>query len=132
MLLHIDRQSGVPIYRQVIGQIRRQIMTGRLRPGDQLISVRELAGQLKVNPMTVSKAYALLEMENLLERRHGIGLFVAKVKQDQEKRVKIRILEDILRKAATCAIQLGISQDQAGDLLAKLYRQYDSKTRRQR
>ncbi|MBN2591295.1 MAG: GntR family transcriptional regulator, partial [Sedimentisphaerales bacterium] len=62
MLLEIDHHSGQPIYRQVIDQIRQQIMAGQLREGEQLVTVRDLAGQLRVNPMTISKAYALLEV----------------------------------------------------------------------
>ena len=77
MLLQIDHHSGQPIYRQVMEQIRRQILAGHLGEGEQLASVRELAGQLNVNPMTISKAYSLLEIEGLLERRRGVGLFVA-------------------------------------------------------
>ena len=77
MLLQIDHHSGQPIYRQVIDQIRRQVMAGQLREGEQLPSVRDLAAQLRVNPMTISKAYSLLEMEGLLDRRRGVGLFVA-------------------------------------------------------
>ncbi len=79
MLVEIDTHSGVPIYRQVIEQIRRQIMTGQLAEGGQLPTVRDLAKRLKVNPMTVSKAYSLLEIEGLVERRRGVGLFVAKL-----------------------------------------------------
>ncbi len=81
MLLEIDHHSGVPIYRQIIRQIRQQIMTGGLKEGDQLETVRNLAARLKVNPMTISKAYSFLEAEGLVERKRGIGLFVAKVKK---------------------------------------------------
>ncbi len=95
MLLEIDHHSGVPIYRQVIEQIRQQIMAGQLSEGEQLMSVRELAAQLRVNPMTISKAYALLEVEGLTERRRGIGLFVARVRKSQKERTKARLLEEI-------------------------------------
>jgi GntR family transcriptional regulator len=77
MLLDIDHHSGVPIYRQVVDQVRDQIMAGRLCEGDQLMSVREVAAALRVNPMTISKAYSALEIEGLLERWRGIGLFIA-------------------------------------------------------
>ncbi len=92
MLLEIDHHSGVTIYRQVIEQIRQQIMAGRLSEGEQLMSVRELAAQLRVNPMTISKAYALLEVEGLLERRRGIGLFVARLRKAQKERTKAMLL----------------------------------------
>jgi GntR family transcriptional regulator len=129
MLLEIDHHSGVPIYRQVIEQIRQQIMAGRLSEGEQLMSVRDLAAQLRVNPMTISKAYALLEVEGLVERRRGIGLFVGKLRKDKKAHTKARLLEEILRKAAVTAVQLGIPEEKAGEMLAKLYKEYDSRTR---
>lgn len=128
MLLEIDHHSGVPIYRQVIEQIRQQIMAGRLSEGEQLMSVRDLAAQLRVNPMTISKAYAMLEVEGLVERRRGIGLFAAKLRKDKKAHTKALLLEEILRKAAVTAVQLGIPEEKAGEMLAKLYKEYDSRT----
>jgi GntR family transcriptional regulator len=119
----------MPIYRQIIDQIRQQIMGGQLPEGWQLMSVRELAGQLRVNPMTISKAYTLLEVEGLLERRRGIGLFVARLRKEQKLRTKAALLQQIIRKAAVVAVQLGIPQERACQLLADLYRKYNSKTR---
>lgn len=127
MLLEIDHRSGQPIYRQVIEQIRRQVMAGQLSEGERLMSVRELAAQLKVNPMTISKAYALLEVEGLLQRRRGVGLFVAKLRKDQRLRSRTGLLEQILRKAAITAVQFEIPEQQVCDTLTKLYRKYNSK-----
>ena len=129
MLLQIDHHSGVPIYRQLIEQIRRQIMSGQLSEGEQLMSVRELAAQLRVNPMTISKAYALLEVEGLVERRRGIGLFAARLRKDQKKRTKVKLLEEIMRKAAITAVQFDIPEEKAVEMLAKLYRKYNLRTR---
>ena len=131
MLLQIDHHSGQPIFRQVIDQIRRQVMAGQLRQGEQLPSVRDLAMQLRVNPMTVSKAYSLLEMEGILERRRGVGLFVAAIARDKAGRTKADMLEEALTKAVVTAIQLGIPEDKARDLLTRLYQKYDSRMRRQ-
>jgi GntR family transcriptional regulator len=124
MLLQVDHHSGIPIYRQVMDQVRRQIMTQGLAPGDQLPTVRELAGRLKVNPMTISKAYSLLEAEGLLERRRGIGLFVETVKFPQQKQMKSTLLNEVMEKAAVTAIQLDLSEDLALGLLRKLYRKH--------
>jgi len=130
MLVEIDTHSGVPIYRQVVEQIRRQIITGRLAEGGQLPTVRDLAKRLKVNPMTVSKAYSLLEIEDLVERRRGVGLFVAKLSKRQKERITREMLEGIVKKAAITAVQLGTSEQEVKDVLLKLYRRYDSKKRR--
>jgi len=127
MLLEIDHHSGVPIYRQVILQIRQQIITDGLKQGDQLETVRDLAARLKVNPMTISKAYSFLEAENLVERKRGIGLFVAKVKKAQQSQIKAKLFDDIINKAAITAIQLGVSEDQAIESFKKHYNEYKAK-----
>jgi GntR family transcriptional regulator len=129
MLLEIDHHSGVPIYRQVIEQIREQIMAGQLKQGQQLSSVRELAEQLRVNPMTISKAYSLLELEGLVERRRGMGLFAARLRKDQEGHTKTKLLEEILRKAVVTAVQFEIPLEKVKEMLTKLYGRYDSQTR---
>lgn len=74
-MFRIDTQSGVPIYQQVEGQIRRMIAAGTLPPGERLPTVRELASALLVNPNTVAKAYQNLEREGVVETRRGLGTF---------------------------------------------------------
>jgi len=128
MLLEINHHSGVPIYRQVIEQIREQIIAGQLKQGQQLSSVRELAEQLRVNPMTISKAYSLLELEGLVERRRGMGLFAARLRKDQEGHTKTKLLEEILRKAVVTAVQFEIPLEKVKEMLTKLYGRYDSQT----
>ena len=131
MLIQIDHHGGIPIYRQVIDQVRRQIMIKALLPGDQLDTVRDLAARLKVNPMTVSKAYASLETEGLVERRRGVGLFVANMQTPQKERIKSDLLKDAMEKAAITSIQLDVPQDQAIELFQKLYQQHAARNRRQ-
>jgi GntR family transcriptional regulator len=126
MLLEIDHHSGVPIYQQVVRQIRQQIMTGDLKEGGQLETVRELAARLKVNPMTISKAYSLLETQGFVERRRGIGLFAAKIKDENKEQIKDQMLESIMNKAAVTAIQLGLSEEQAVEYFKKQFRQFNS------
>ena len=72
--------DAVPIYRQIVEQVRRRIASGSLAAGEELPSVRALALEHAINPMTVSKAYSLLEAEGLLERRRGMGMVVAAVR----------------------------------------------------
>lgn len=132
MLLEIDHHSGVPIYRQVILQIRRQIMTEGLKEGDQIETVRDLAARLKVNPMTISKAYSFLEAENLVERKRGVGLFVAKVKKSHLTQIKSELFDNIINKAAITAIQLGVPEEDAIESLKKYYKEYSSIKRRQK
>ena len=78
MLLKPNPSSGVPIYLQLMEQVKHAIETGALRAGDQLPGIRPLAEELVINPNTVAKAYRELEHEGVLELRHGSGAFVSK------------------------------------------------------
>ena len=73
----LDPKSGVPIYRQIQDQIRYGIGSGKLRPGEQLPTVRSLAVDLQINPNTVIKAYTELERSGVLTTEQGSGTFVA-------------------------------------------------------
>jgi GntR family transcriptional regulator len=121
MLLEIDHHSGIPIYRQIMDQVRDQIMAGRLKEGDQLMAVRELAAALNINPMTVSKAYSAMETEGLLQRRRGIGLFVATIQSENKRLAREAALETILARAVTCARQYGVSKEKTLEILEGLF-----------
>jgi len=127
MMIEIDPHSGVPIYRQIFDQVQNQVMTGQMEEGERLEQVRSLAARLKVNPMTVSKAYGLLEREGLVERKRGVGLFVARIRKDVQKRIKSRMLEQGLRDAAALAVQMDVPERDARELFENYYRQYNRK-----
>ena len=131
MLLEIDHHSGVPIYRQIKDQVREQIMAGRLKEGDQLVSVRKLAPQLKVTPVTISKAYSAMEAEGLLVRRRGIGLFIAEIHSEKKEQTKDSIIEILLSKTVTTAIQFGVSQDKLEKMLKDMFLKYRKKRGRE-
>ena len=77
MLLRPNPSSGVPIYLQLMEQVKHAIETGALRPGEQLPGIRPLAEELVINPNTVAKAYRELQHEGVIELRHGAGAFVS-------------------------------------------------------
>jgi GntR family transcriptional regulator len=77
ILFSVATGSGEPIYKQIVDQVRRMVASGQLSAGDELPSVRDVAQSLAVNPMTISKAYSLAEAAGILERRRGLGMFVA-------------------------------------------------------
>ena len=77
MLFRPNPSSGVPIYLQLMEQVKHSIETGALRPGEQLPGMRPLAEELVINPNTVAKAYRELEHEGVIELRHGAGAFVS-------------------------------------------------------
>lgn len=94
-----------PIYRQLVEQARRQVAGGQLAPGDTMPSVREIAQALAVNPMTVSKAYGLLEMDGVLIRRRGVGMEVAPAPAHSVA-ARSALLRPILERAASEAREL--------------------------
>jgi GntR family transcriptional regulator len=73
---HLDSRSGVSPYLQIVQQVRQALRVGMLREGDQLPTVKEVVGQLAINPNTVLKAYRELEHEGLASARPGVGTFV--------------------------------------------------------
>ena len=103
--------SGVPIYRQLVEQVRRLVAGGQLQPGAELPSVRELALTHAVNPMTVSKAYSLLEAEGVLERRRGKAMTVAAGGTAQATLAqRQKQLAPQLREVVAAARQLDLTQ----------------------
>jgi len=107
MNFSIAPSDPTPIYRQIVDQVRRQMAGGQLRPGTELPSVRALAQQHAINPMTVSKAYSLLEAEGLLERRRGMGMVVAG--QGAHRAVDPeRLLAPLLQALVRQAAELGL------------------------
>ena len=120
MLFVVDPHSGVPIFRQLMEQVKLAIASRRLKPGDPLPSVRSLAIPLGVNPMTISKAYNLLEREGILERRPGKPLVVADLPPDRLGAERLDQLERKLRPAAVLCLRLDIDPDEAVALLRRL------------
>ena len=111
-LFSIVPGSTEPIYRQLVEQVRRLVAGGQLAPGDALPSVREVALQLAVNPMTVSKAYGLLELESLLERRRGVGMIVAdRPRKIDDAGERLALLRPTLERAAREARELELDPD---------------------
>lgn len=119
MLLVIDHHNGVPAYRQIVDQVRLQIASGVLQPDDELPSTRALSAELALNPMTISKAYSLLEHDGVLERRRGQTLVVRARHADDIARQKLDQLRHHLAAAVAVARQLGVPPPQA----AKVFRE---------
>lgn len=99
----LDLHSGVPVYRQIMDQVRGGVASGALTVGDQLPTVRQLAVDLSINPNTVVRAYRELELGGLLETHQGTGTFVSaqKIRDGNEERARqlTRIVEDCVSRA---------------------------------
>lgn len=119
--VQINTGSPEPIYRQLMEQIKRRVAAGQLQAGDEIPSVRELAQALAVHPMTISKAYSLLEMDGVLMRRRGLSMVVAGQHQGaQPPADRAALLRPTLERAVAEARQLDLPDDEALHLFKTL------------
>ena len=127
MFLQIDHHSGVPAYKQLIDQIRFQISSGSLNPGDEMPSTRILSARLELNPMTISKAYGILQSEGVLERqKKGKPLRVSAVDEKDIEANKDEQLRRALSPVVKAARQLGFSKTEAAKIFKEVFDQKDN------
>lgn len=113
MDIYIDLASSVPIYMQIVEQIRHLVATGRLQPGEKLLTIRQLAVDLRVDPNTVAHAYNLLHNEGVLSTQRGRGTFVAQHPDDARlARMRQEKLQAIMNSALLEALSLGYPVDE--------------------
>lgn len=123
-LLNIQPASPEPIYRQIIAQLQRLIASGQLPPGEPLPSVRDVAGVHGVNPVTVSRAYSLLESEGFLDRRRGIGMVVAsRSGRAISDAARLEQLDHPLREIVRQARELDLTDQRVLDRLRTLLKE---------
>lgn len=120
----INTGSTEPIYRQLIEEVRRRVASGQLKAGQEIPSVREVAQALTLHPMTVSKAYAMMEAQGLLERRRGLPMVVAA----QHTRAattadRSDLLRPALERAAAESRQLELPAEKALALFKKILKE---------
>jgi GntR family transcriptional regulator len=119
-LFSIDLHSGVPVYRQLIDQVRSGIASGSLNAGDQLPTVRQLAVDLAINPNTVMRAYRELELGGLLETHQGTGTFIANKKLEKNSPERERQLGQMAGEFAARAGAAGFALEDVIDRLRDL------------
>jgi len=124
MELQCDPTSRVPIYRQLMDQIRQAIARGRLRPGSRLPSVRVLSREIVVNPNTIARVYTELEREGVLHTRQGVGVFVAEPQDELSAAARRERLAEALDRFLTEAVHLGFSADDVIAAVAKRVRRF--------
>ncbi len=113
MRLQIEPESPLPIYVQIEEQVRALIAAGRLRPGDQLPTIRQLAVDLGVNYNTVARAYLELERAGIITTQRGRGTFVAGVPDEaRQARLREEKLRALLRAAIDEALRLGYNREE--------------------
>jgi GntR family transcriptional regulator len=121
--LLLDLHSGMPVYRQIMDQVRGGIASGALTPGDQLPTVRQLAVDLAINPNTVVRAYRELELGGLLETHQGTGTFISAQKMKRADAQRERQLEQIVGDCIARAGAAGFTVEELIDELRELARQ---------
>ena len=116
MRIIINNSSMIPIYEQIMNQIKKMISHGDLKVNDPLPSVRALAKELKISALTVKKAYDNLEAEGFTTTIHGKGTYVSSINQDILLEETKKEIEKLLEKAIIKARQSGISESQIKDI----------------
>lgn len=122
----VHPSSGVPIYLQIIEQINAMIAGGNLHEGDMLPSVRQMATELGVNPMTISKAYSKLEADEVVGRVRGKGMQVQKLAHSGNLKARMQELKPLMEQAIVRGRQLGLNDEQIQSVVKKLLREYKS------
>jgi len=123
----IHPSSGVPIYRQLMDQLRSLIASGRLAPGDLVPSVRQMAEELEINLMTVSKAYAKLEADGVLERDRGIGMRVKALQSSGSRSERLQQIRPFADQIATLAWQLKLTEAEVLQVVKSALRGLENK-----
>lgn len=117
MQIHVSTDDGVPLYLQIVRQVRYLATSGRLREGDRLPPVRKMAQKLLINPNTVARAYRELESEGVLTTRPGSGVFVAPLGSPLARAERLRILRDRIDLLLSEARQMNIGVEEVIDVL---------------
>ena len=124
-MFQLSTHSPDPLYRQIVDQVRRCVVGGQWVAGFELPSVRQVAADHAINPMTVSKAYSLLELEGLLTRKRGMGMVVADTvntnvsnsHSDQLTQSRLALIRPSVQALVQSAAQLNLSPEQLHRLL---------------
>ena len=128
MLFRSNASSGVPVYLQLIEQVKHAIDVGALRPGEQLPAIRRVAEDLVINPNTVAKAYRDLEHDGVIELRQGAGAFVSD--NGQSKRVaRVKAAQPVIQAALDRLIASGLAFDEIRRLVEAELRRLDDRPR---
>jgi GntR family transcriptional regulator len=115
--IHIATNDGVPIYLQIVNQIKYAVASGRLATGDELPPIRVLAERLLINPNTVARAYRELEMAGIVEKRRTAGTYVSDQGSPLARRERMKILSQRIDALLAEARQMDVGQDELMKLI---------------
>jgi GntR family transcriptional regulator len=117
MQIHISPNDGVPIYLQIVNQVKYLVASGRLKSGEELPAIRVLAEQLVVNPNTVARAYRELETNGVVEKRRTAGTFVTDAGSPLARRERLKILTERIDALLAEARQMNVDTDAIVNLI---------------
>jgi DNA-binding transcriptional regulator YhcF (GntR family) len=117
MDIHISPHDGLPIYLQIVNQVKYLVASGRLAPGEELPAIRVLAEQLVVNPNTVARAYRELEIAGVVEKRRTAGTFVSAAGSPLARRERLKILTKRIDALLAEARQLGVRTEEVVEMI---------------
>ena len=117
MQIHISQSDGVPIYLQIVNQVKYLVASGRLTPGEELPPIRVLAVRLTINPTTVARAYRELEQEGIVVKRRTAGTYVSDAGSPLARRERLKILTERIDALLAEAHQMNIDVEEVIQLL---------------
>jgi GntR family transcriptional regulator len=116
--IEIDFRSGIPIYIQIMDQVKHMIAAGQLNPGDQLPTVRQLAADLRVNFNTVARSYKLLDEDGIISTQHGRGTYILELpSQENGEKLRFQDLQRLTREYLVQVYHLGYSPNEVREVL---------------
>jgi GntR family transcriptional regulator len=115
--IHISTNDGVPIYQQIVNQVKYLVASGRLAPGEELPPIRVLAEQLVINPNTVARAYRELEIAGIVEKRRTAGTYVSDAGSPLARRERVKILTERIDALLAEARQLNVGLEEILQLI---------------
>ena len=126
MQLHLSPGDGLPIYRQIVNQVKYLVAAGRVAPGEELPPIRVLAEQLVVNPNTIARAYLELEREGMVTKRHGAGTYVSDNGSPLKRAERMKLLTQRVDALLAEARHLDVALDELLQVLRQRFRAMQS------
>ncbi len=130
MQFQIDNSCGRAVYQQIINQVKRDIALGRLVKEEKLPTVRQLAGQLAINPNTIAKAYRQLEQEGIIVTKPGAGAFVANLDSNLSRGVRKKLICGDIERVVVEAYHMQIDKQMLTDWFNNIVERFNSDNRK--
>ncbi len=120
-MFNIDLRDSRALYEQIIDHMKEQVLKGALKPGDQVPSIRQLAGMLTINANTVMKAYSELERQHIIETIRGRGTFIAQLPEKTINESQLRAIRKELKSSCLAMHYMGLSKEDILEEISQIY-----------